>query len=108
MGIKQSIVVPVILVVAVAGVTGCDRGEEIISTKLEQAKMAQEHLSALAAACNGTLSASTELTGDIEKPAITRVSCNQMDKGSSFFAPMTTDEEKELEKRIRLINHVRK
>ena len=106
MSTKQHLKVCASLVMAIAVLAGCDRGEKLISTKLEQAKMVQEHVSSFAAACQGTLSMSSEFTGDIEKPVITRVSCDKMDKTSQLFTPMNAEEEKELEKKMRLINRV--
>ena len=73
-------------------ITGCS--EELANKKAEQAKLLQQHISSIVSACTGTLSLSTQITGDFENPATTTISCSEMDKKSDFFHEMT---EKDLE-----------
>jgi len=66
---------------------GCS--DNLANKTAEQAKILQQSISTIAKACTGKLSVSVELTGDIKKPAITTVSCSEMDKKHEYFQELT-------------------
>ena len=75
---------------------GCS--DNLANKTAEQAKILQQSISTIAKACTGKLSVSMELTGDIKKPAITTVSCSEMDKKNEYFQELT-DKDLEVIKR---------
>ena len=84
---------PLLIVIS----TGCSN-EGQVNAKIQQAKVIQEHTSGFAAACKGKLSMESEYTGDVQKPVIMKMSCDDMDKKSEFFTPLNESDIKAIEK----------
>lgn len=98
----------VLLLMVCGALFGCSQGEDTVKIKMEQASVMQQHIAALAAACTGKLSVTSELTGEIKKPIKTIVSCNEMDNKDSFFKAFSDDQLESLETTIRTVNQIEK
>lgn len=86
-------------------ITACGQ-EEMINSKVEQSILLQQHSFGFAAACKGKLSVQTEFTGDMQKPAVTKLSCDDMNAESDFFKPYTEEQIENLTNQIKRINNV--
>ncbi|WHI45402.1 hypothetical protein ACJJIE_14415 [Microbulbifer sp. TRSA001] len=86
-------------------VTACGQ-DEMINSKVEQSILLQQHSFEFATACKGKLSVQTEFTGDMQKPAVTKLSCDDMNTESDFFKPYTEEEIENLTNQIKRINNV--
>ena len=95
---KFSALIPVLLML------GCNN-DDLVNIKLQQSIALQNYTSGFAAACKGKLSMESEYTGDMKSPAITKISCDDMDKSSDFFTPFNDQEIEELKKQIQDINN---
>ncbi|WP_377111527.1 hypothetical protein [Pseudoalteromonas sp. M58] len=98
----------VLLLMVCGAMFGCSQGEETVKIKMEQATVIQQHIAALAAACTGKLSITSELTGEIKIPIKTIVSCDEMDNEDSFFKALSDDQLESLETTIRTVNQIEK
>ncbi|WP_420591194.1 hypothetical protein [Bacterioplanoides sp.] len=95
----------VVVLASITAAYGCSN-EDLVNTKLHQTIALQKHTSGFAAACKGKLSMKSEYTGDVEIPAITSISCDDMDKKSEFFSPLSEADIEALEEQIKKINNV--
>lgn len=97
--------IKVLVLTSIAAASGCSN-EDLVNTKLHQTIALQNHTAGFAAACKGKLSMKSEYTGDVKVPAITSISCDDMDKKSEFFTPLNEADIEALEEQIKKINNV--
>jgi hypothetical protein len=101
---RNTISIKTIILLFIATIAGYGCADSNDNKKAQQVKLLQEHISTIASACTGTLSISSQLTGDPEKPITTTVNCSEMDKEHDFFRLMTDKDVEEIKDTIRKLN----
>jgi hypothetical protein len=82
--------------------SGCS--EELATRKAMQAELLQLHAKSFAEACEGKLSMTMNLTGDMEKPVTTSMNCDNMKKDHEIFRAMSKEEVSALKEQILELN----
>lgn len=91
-------------VIFVLSISGYGCSDNLANKTAEQAKILQKSINTIVKVCTGKLSVSMELTGDIKKPAITTVSCSEMDKKHEYFQELTDKDLEVIKSNIKKLN----